>query len=127
MPGVLGEYVRDVLAHRDSQLGGLRLDDLVDGAIGPGHDLRAVTFVSLALGHKGDHATPATEKEGYDWLLGQGCLAVDREPIDKCIDIVFDKGAIIEDGTHAELIAKQGRYWELWNSQVNGFISGKEE
>tara|TARA_B100001179_G_scaffold212107_1_gene179812 strand:+ start:2143 stop:3903 length:1761 start_codon:yes stop_codon:yes gene_type:complete len=37
--------------------------------------------------------------------------------------IVMDKGKIIEDGTHAELLAKNGHYAELWNSQVGGFIS----
>ncbi len=36
--------------------------------------------------------------------------------------IVMDKGEIIEDGTHEELLAKNGKYAELWNSQVGGFI-----
>jgi ATP-binding cassette subfamily B protein len=36
--------------------------------------------------------------------------------------IVMDKGKIVEDGSHDELIAKNGHYAELWNSQVNGFI-----
>jgi ATP-binding cassette subfamily B protein len=39
--------------------------------------------------------------------------------------LVFDKGRIIEDGTHAELIAKGGVYTKLWNAQVNGFLSDK--
>jgi ABC-type multidrug transport system fused ATPase/permease subunit len=33
--------------------------------------------------------------------------------------LVFDKEKIIEDGTHAELIAKGGVYTKLWNSQTN--------
>jgi ATP-binding cassette subfamily B protein len=36
--------------------------------------------------------------------------------------IVLDKGVIVEDGTHAELISKQGIYAKLWNHQSGGFI-----
>jgi ATP-binding cassette subfamily B protein len=36
--------------------------------------------------------------------------------------LVFHKGKIVEDGTHQELLAKKGRYKELWNAQVGGFL-----
>lgn len=36
--------------------------------------------------------------------------------------IVLDKGQVMEDGTHDELIAKGGIYARLWESQVKGFI-----
>lgn len=36
--------------------------------------------------------------------------------------LVFDHGRIIEDGTHHDLLAQKGRYWELWNSHIDGFI-----
>jgi ATP-binding cassette subfamily B protein len=36
--------------------------------------------------------------------------------------LVFDKGKIIEDGTHQSLLAGQGMYSILWNSQVGGFL-----
>lgn len=36
--------------------------------------------------------------------------------------IVFDKGKIVEDGSHASLLEKQGVYYTLWNSQIGGFI-----
>jgi len=36
--------------------------------------------------------------------------------------IVMENGVIIEDGTHAELIAKKGQYALLWNHQSGGFI-----
>ncbi len=36
--------------------------------------------------------------------------------------IVFDKGTIIEDGTHKELLAGSGTYAKLWNHQSGGFI-----
>lgn len=36
--------------------------------------------------------------------------------------IVLDNGRIVEDGTHAELIQKNGTYAALWNHQSGGFI-----
>lgn len=36
--------------------------------------------------------------------------------------LVFDQGKIVEDGTHTELLAKNGLYKKLWDTQVNGFI-----
>jgi len=37
--------------------------------------------------------------------------------------IVLDKGRIIEEGSHAELLAKQGLYAKLWAHQSGGFLS----
>jgi len=34
--------------------------------------------------------------------------------------VVLDQGAIVEQGTHAELLARQGRYAALWTRQVRG-------
>lgn len=36
--------------------------------------------------------------------------------------VVLDAGRVIEDGTHAELMARGGLYAELWARQVGGFI-----
>ncbi|PZM13808.1 ABC transporter ATP-binding protein [Rhizobium tubonense] len=41
--------------------------------------------------------------------------------------IVVDKGKIIEDGTHAELLARGGLYSELWARQSGGFIAADAE
>ena len=36
--------------------------------------------------------------------------------------IVLDKGAIVEDGTHEQLLAQKGVYAKLWAHQSGGFI-----
>ena len=41
--------------------------------------------------------------------------------------IVMDKGAIIEEGTHDELIHAGGLYSELWNRQSGGFLGMDDE
>ncbi|MCO6185445.1 ABC transporter ATP-binding protein [Rhizobium sp. L1K21] len=39
--------------------------------------------------------------------------------------IVMDKGAIVEMGTHDELLSREGLYAELWARQSGGFIAGE--
>ncbi|MFI4937785.1 MAG: ABC transporter ATP-binding protein [Candidatus Berkiellales bacterium] len=41
--------------------------------------------------------------------------------------LVFDKGKIVEDGSHQELLAKEGFYATLWKAQVGGFLLDGEE
>ena len=36
--------------------------------------------------------------------------------------LVFDKGTIVEDGSHEELLEKGGLYKHLWEAQVGGFL-----
>lgn len=36
--------------------------------------------------------------------------------------IVLDKGEIVEEGTHQELLEKKGKYSKLWNKQTGGFL-----
>jgi len=36
--------------------------------------------------------------------------------------IVMDKGQIVEQGTHSELIASEGIYAQLWSHQTGGFL-----
>lgn len=39
--------------------------------------------------------------------------------------IVMDKGEIVEQGSHHELLAKQGIYAQLWTHQTGGFLGEK--
>ncbi len=36
--------------------------------------------------------------------------------------LVFDKGMIVEDGTHLELLARNGLYKTFWSTQLGGFM-----
>ena len=39
--------------------------------------------------------------------------------------LVFDKGHIVEEGTHTSLLKKKGLYSKLWSLQVEGFLPEK--
>ncbi|MGE3317999.1 MAG: ABC transporter ATP-binding protein [Candidatus Berkiella sp.] len=41
--------------------------------------------------------------------------------------LVFEKGKIVEDGTHQELLTKNGHYATLWKAQVGGFLLDEDE
>jgi len=41
--------------------------------------------------------------------------------------LVFERGAIVEDGTHAELLARGGAYHRLWSRQAGGFLPENPE
>jgi len=41
--------------------------------------------------------------------------------------LVFDHGAIVEDGTHEELLQQKGMYQKLWDAQVGGFLLDEED
>jgi ATP-binding cassette subfamily B protein len=40
--------------------------------------------------------------------------------------LVFSNGEIVEDGSHAELAASRGAYYELWSRQSSGLLPGSD-
>jgi ATP-binding cassette subfamily B protein len=40
--------------------------------------------------------------------------------------LVFSNGEIVEEGSHAELIASRGAYYELWSRQSGGLLPGAD-
>lgn len=41
--------------------------------------------------------------------------------------LVFDKGHIIEDGTHKQLLKQKGHYARMWHMQAGGFLPEEEK
>ena len=41
--------------------------------------------------------------------------------------LVFDRGKIVEDGSHEDLLARGGLYKTLWDAQVDGFLPESRE
>jgi ATP-binding cassette subfamily B protein len=40
--------------------------------------------------------------------------------------LVFDQGRIVEDGSHQQLLVRDGHYARLWNMQAGGFLPEQE-
>ncbi|MDU5696338.1 MAG: ABC transporter ATP-binding protein, partial [Haemophilus parainfluenzae] len=74
-----------------------------------------------------DEATSALDsevevaiQESLDKMMENKTVAMDRL-------IVLDKGQIVEQGTHAELLEQNGLYARLWKHQSGGFLSEHAE
>ena len=85
-----------------------------------------------------DEATSAldsvTEKQIQEGLhsLMEGCTTIviahrlsTLSEMDRIL--VFDKGHIIEDGTHKQLLKNKGHYARMWNMQAGGFLPEVED
>lgn len=64
-----------------------------------------------------------------DWMRDRTTLVIAHRlstVMDMNRILVFDKGYIVEDGTHDELLALSGTYKKLWDAQVGGFLPTTE-
>ena len=39
---------------------------------------------------------------------------------------LFEQGRIIEQGSHRELLAKDGKYADMWHKQADTYLDGEE-
>ena len=53
--------------------------------------------------------------------VGAVYFAADEPPIADRL-VVLDAGKIVEEGTHAQLLATGGHYAQLWERQSGGFL-----
>jgi ATP-binding cassette subfamily B multidrug efflux pump len=77
-----------------------------------------------------DSEVEAVIQESFEGLMqGKTVLAIaHRLSTIAAMDrlVVMDKGAIVEEGTHAELLEAKGLYASLWARQSGGFIAGAD-
>jgi len=73
-----------------------------------------------------DSSTERTIQGSLDTLMCEKTVVVIAHRLSTIAHLnrilVFDNGRIIEDGSHEELLKKNGRYANLWNMQVGGFL-----
>ncbi len=73
-----------------------------------------------------DSVTEGEIQQSFEHLMKGKTVLVIAHRISTLLNmdriLVFDKGQIVGDGTHDELLTQGGLYSRLWNSQVNGCL-----
>jgi ATP-binding cassette subfamily B protein len=73
-----------------------------------------------------DSVTEGEIQQSFEYLMKDKTVLVIAHRISTLLNmdriLVFDKGQIVGDGTHDELLKQEGLYSRLWNSQVNGCL-----
>jgi ATP-binding cassette subfamily B protein len=78
-----------------------------------------------------DSVTEKKIQDGLEVLMdGRTCIVIAHRLSTLCnMDriLVFKEGKIVEDGTHADLLAAEGHYALMWNMQAGGFLPDSTE
>jgi ATP-binding cassette subfamily B protein len=73
-----------------------------------------------------DSLTEKTIQENLDRAMGRKTVIAIAHRLSTIAHLdrilVFDKGCVVEDGSHEQLLAKQGFYHQLWSMQAGGFL-----
>lgn len=76
-----------------------------------------------------DSITEKAIQDSLDRLMGKKTVIVVAHRLSTIAHLdrilVFDRGRIVEDGTHQELLAAKGFYYTLWTMQAGGFLPDK--
>lgn len=74
-----------------------------------------------------DSNTEGLIQESLDYLMKNKTVIVIAHRLSTLLSmdriLVFEKGTVVEDGTHEELLKDSKLYKKLWRSQVKGFIA----
>jgi hypothetical protein len=80
-------------------------------------------LVALGLVHPDASRTALTYMEGRTTVVIAHRLSTIAH-LDRIV--VFHQGAVVEDGTHDELLARSGHYTHMWSMQAGGFLPERE-
>lgn len=73
-----------------------------------------------------DSITEKTIQENLDQAMGRKTVIAIAHRLSTIAHLdrilVFDQGRIVEDGGHADLLARKGFYYRLWSMQAGGFL-----
>ena len=73
-----------------------------------------------------DSVTEKTIQENLDRVMGQKTVIAIAHRLSTIAHLdrilVFDRGCIVEDGSHEALLARKGFYYRLWTMQAGGFL-----
>ncbi|MFA5982470.1 MAG: ABC transporter ATP-binding protein [Methylococcaceae bacterium] len=73
-----------------------------------------------------DSITEKTIQENLDRVMGRKTVIAVAHRLSTIAHLdrilVFNQGQIVEDGSHDELLAKQGLYHQMWAMQAGGFL-----
>ena len=78
-----------------------------------------------------DSITEKTIQENLDRAMGRKTVIAIAHRLSTIAHLdrilLFDKGRIVEDGCHEELLQRQGFYYRLWSMQAGGFLPEQVE